>query len=577
MSPTPRPRRMRPARTTVVGGVRVLTEQARADTEKRAGEGGLRGWWARRILSSDDHRRVNAGRGGLDDEQPALPNSDAGAVRLSDRGYRGRGGGRARVVAATPEWRATTTQVAGLWPFAVGAAAPMLGTPIGEHLITGAAVHFDPMTAFLRKLITAPSLFVLALNGFGKSSLIRRIITGRVAAGDTVLVVGDTKPDYRDLVEQLGGQVIPVGYGQSVINPLDVGAYGLAVAQLPDPAQRREVAARVHAAQVTIVAGLIELVRGAPVADFEEVLLAAAVRVLYDPDAGGFTHERPPHLSDLLEVIGTGSDRLIAYAEEDTAAAYRASTKPLRRSLRALTEGPFGEVFDGPTTAPLDLSRPAVCIDVSGVPEGDAKLLAAVLMVCWSAGFGAIGAAHALADAELQPPRLFGVVMDEIWRVLSAGGDYMVDRVDALTRLQREFATWLVMCSHTLRDLTSFNSSASQAKGIGLFDRARAKIIGAVGPDEIERIRGSIGITETAKLLVTSWAAPLPASDTDHLDSPSGDEDTPPGMGCFLLLTGESSDSAGTPFRLHFTPTERTREVHNTNRRFDHEMRARQW
>ncbi|WP_141810555.1 hypothetical protein [Nocardia bhagyanarayanae] len=555
----------------MVGGVRVLSEDARASMEAAARRGGVRGWWARLMLSSDDHRRANAARRADSDEDTSVEGSEVAAPRLTDRGYRGRGGGRASVVAATPEWRATTTQVAGLWPFAVGASAPIVGTPIGTHYVTGAPVHFDPMSWFLKRIITAPTAFVLALNGFGKSSLIRRIITGRVAAGDTVLAVGDTKPDYRELVHVLGGQVISVGYGQSVINPLDVGALGQVISELDDPAHRRQIAARVQAAQVTIVAGLIELVRGARVADYEEVLLAAALRVLYDPDGGGFTHRRPPVLSDLLTVISTGSDSLAAYAEEDSAAAYRETTKPLRRSLRALIQGPFGEVFDGPSSVPLDLTRPAVCIDVSGVPEGDTKLLAAVLMVCWSTGFGAIAAAHTRSDAGLAPPRLFGLVMDEIWRVLSAGGDYMVDRVDALTRLQRELGTWLIMCSHTLRDLQSFNSASSQAKGIGLFDRARAKIIGPVGPDEIDRIRGSIGITETAKLLVTSWAAPRPPGEDDFA---GGYDDTPPGMGCFLIMTGESSaDAAGIPVHLEFTASERRAEIHNTNRRFDHELR----
>lgn len=560
MKGTKRAKAPRPARTEVLSGVRVLTTTARAQTETAASQTGIRGWWARLRLSSDDHRRATAtGR----EQRTAEDGFDRPLASATDRGFAGVGGGRASVVSRMPEWRSTTVQVAGLWPFAVGASAPTVGTPVGTHYITGAPVHFDPMSWFLKGFITSPIAFVLALNGFGKSSLIRRMVTGAVAAGETVLCLGDTKPDYRDLVERLGGQVVELGYGHGAINPLDVGALGQILDRLPDPDQQRRIAARVEAGQVQIVAGLIELVRGSRVADYEETLLAAGMRELYS-SAGGFTYDRPPLLEDLLDVISAGAERLLRFAEEDDTATYRASTKTLRRSLRALVEGPFGAVFNGHTATRLDLASPAVCVDVSRIPEGDTKLLAAVLMVCWSDGFGAVAAAHALTDAGLAPPRVFEVVMDEIWRVLGVG-EFMVDRVDALTRLNRPLGTGLIMCSHTVKDLSAFDSPAAQAKALGFFERARAKIIGPVGPDEIDRLRGAVGITDTEKLLVTSWAAPRPPSD-DDLDPTRAD--TPPGVGCFLLKTGEAGEP-GLPFRLEFTPAERSADIHNTNRRFE--------
>ncbi|MGF6885943.1 hypothetical protein ABIA39_007544 [Nocardia sp. GAS34] len=549
-------------RYTRLGGIAVLAPEARAVTERRAARGGIRAAWARVELSRDDHRRATAVRRIQDDGRDGF---DRPLARLTDRGYAGAGGGRSGVVPSTPEWRGTTAQVAGLWPFAVGATAPTVGVPVGSHYVTGAPVHFDPMSWFLRGYITAPSAFILALNGFGKSSLIRRLVTGAVAAGDTVLAMGDTKPDYRDLVETLGGQVVELGYGYGSINPLAVGTLGGVLNQITDPDQRRQITARVEASQVTIVSGLIELVRGARVADYEETLLVAGLRELYSP-TGGFTPERPPLLSDLLAVISAGTEHLRRSAEEDDELSYRSGTKMLRRSLRALVEGPWGDIFDRHTSTTLDLSSPAVCIDVSKVPEGDTKLLAAVLMVCWSEGFGAVAAAHALADAGLAPHRIFHVVMDEIWRVLGAG-EFMVDRTDALSRLQRPLGTGLIMCSHTIKDLSAYNSPAAQAKALGLFERSRAKIIGPVGPEEIDRLRAAVSISDTEKLLITSWAAPRPPTD-DHADH-TGAREIPPGTGCFLLKTGEANEP-GIPFRMSFVAAERDSDIHNTNRRFDH-------
>ena len=104
---------------------------------------------------------------------------------LSPRGYRGPGNGRVSYVEAPPEWRGTTVQVCGLFPWAVGASAPTVGVPVGPHLRTGATVCFDVINWFQRaRFLLNPSMFVLGLPGLGKSTFVRRQITG-LAAGST--------------------------------------------------------------------------------------------------------------------------------------------------------------------------------------------------------------------------------------------------------------------------------------------------------------------------------------------------------------------------------------------------------
>ncbi|MFD0361144.1 hypothetical protein ACFQZZ_06735 [Nocardia sp. GCM10030253] len=523
---------------------------------------GLRAAWATFRLRTDEIRRRNyAARA----EQTFEDGFDRSTAQLTDRGYAGPGGGRMNVVGRPVEYRATTAQVAGLWPWSVGAGAPLIGTPLGSHLHTGAPVCFDPMNWFMRgSFITAPSLFVLGLNGFGKSSLVRRIVLGGIAQGITPLILADVKPDYRKMVELVGGQVIDLGYGHGKLNPLAAGVLGSVVPMLDElPALQTQVLQDLRARQVTLVAGLVELVRGARVRDYEETLISTALRVLYRPGSG-YTPDQPPIMEHLLEVIVGGGEELMLDAGADNPEEYQVAIKGLRRSLRALTQGPFGAIFNGQTTVPIDTSAVAVCIDVSHIPTGDKKLKAAVMLACWADGFASVEAAHVLADAELGSQRYFQVVMDELWQVLGLG-DFMIDRVDELTRLQRGIGTALIMISHTIKDLQALGSEAAIAKALGFLERARAKIFGALPGEEIKRLDSTIPFTSAEEEMVTGWSAPQAL--TGEALKPGQQRPSPPGTGKFLLKIGEDR-RPGIPFHMEFTLSEKESGIHDTNQRF---------
>ncbi|KAF0847501.1 hypothetical protein [Nocardia caishijiensis] len=544
-------------------GPALLDDATRARYEMIAREqSGLRAAWATFRIHTDDLRRNNAQ---ARSEAVVKDGFDRTTAELTDRGYSGAGGGKMNVVGRPVEYRATTAQVAGLWPWSVGAGAPLIGTPLGSHLHTGAPVCFDPMNWFMRgSFITAPSLFVLGLNGFGKSSLVRRIVLGGIAQGITPLILADVKPDYRKMVELVGGQVIDLGYGHGKLNPLAAGVLGSVVPRLEEfPALQLQVLQDLRARQVTLIAGLVELVRGARVADFEETLIATALRILYQPGSG-YAPDKPPIMENLLEVIVAGGPELMLDAGADDEDEYAHAIKHLRRSLRALTQGPFGAIFNGQTSVPIDTGAVAVCIDVSHIPTGDKKLKAAVMLACWADGFASVEAAHVLADAKLGPQRYFQVVMDELWQVLGLG-DFMVDRVDELTRLQRGLATALIMISHTIKDLQALGSDAAIAKAIGFLERARAKIFGALPAEEISRLDSTVPFTSAEQEMVTGWSAPQAL--TGEALKPGQQRPSPPGTGKFLLKIGEDR-RPGIPFHMEFTVSEKESGIHDTNQRF---------
>lgn len=591
----------------------VLTDAERADLRQKLVDGRLHPlapWWRMRLVL-DEKTRQNLGLGadGSSESDVVVPVEASEpwrkAYKESERGLEGPGSGRAGVGGLFPEARGTTAQVPGLFPWTVGSGAPIVGPPLGSHLHTGMPVCYDATNWMVRGgFITAPITLVIALNGFGKSSMVRKMVTGSVAQKVTTLVLGDPKPDYRRQCELFGGQVATVGYGHQRMNPLDPGAMGTVLEQLAaaaaaasdDPERRddlealvRSVQADLRGRQVTTVAGLIELVRGRPLDDFETTLLATGIGLLYDEY--GFTNDNPPILEELRDLLIDGHPELYADAGLDAPAdwvkeplgekvagrhrageeksrerlKYEDAVLALRRSINALVRGEFGSVFNSrERNVRLDLNAPMIDVDVSRIPQSERKLRGAVLLTAWAEGMAAVEGAHVLADAGLAEMRTFHVVIEEMWQVLSLG-EAMVDRVNELTRLNRGIGTELTMITHSVGDGESLGSESARAKARGFFERSRVKIIGPIPRAEVTRLRQIISFSESEVALVTGWATPEAL--TGEPARPGEKAPPPPGMGKFLIKVGEG-EGPGIPFQTVFTPAESASGMHDTNQRF---------
>lgn len=176
---------------------------------------------------------------------------------------------------------------------------------------------------------------------------------------------------------------------------------------------------------------------------------------------------------------------------------------------------------------------------------------------CWSYGFGTVDVANALADAGLEPRRNYFVVLDELWRALRSGKG-MVDRVDALTRLNRSVGVGQIMISHTMSDLLG--------------------PAGRRGPDEGPRLRGAFrhgdlrwpaGLGDAAADLCDS---PLPpgAAETHLLAGPARvgltrSRRRTPDRGKFLIKVG---GRPGIPVQIGLTSIEKTDGLNDTDTRW---------
>ena len=467
------------------------------------------------------------------------------------RGWSGKAAGGVSYLQAPTEWRGTTVQVCGLWPYGAGSGSPMVGVPLGRNMLTGGTLCCDPISWFQRaNLISNPSAFFLGLPGLGKSSLARRMALGLAGFGVNPMIFGDIKPDYVDLIREMGGQVIELGRGRGAINVLDPGEAYEAAERLTGK-QRERVLADAHGRRLTMVGALITIMRGDPPTDREDSIVDRALKYLDEH------HEGVPVVGDLLKVIQDAPDELRHVAlDRGDLNRYRDITEGLEATLMGLSGGGrFGDIFSQQTTVPMKRDRPVV-FDVSSIEESESDLIAAVLLACWSYGFGAINVAHALADAGLEPQRNYFVILDELWRAIRAGRG-MVDRVDALTRLNRQRGVGMAMISHTMADLMSLPDEHDRMKARGFVERAGMVVCGGLPQSEMARLNEAVRMSAAEEKMLTEWSAP------PSWDSQSGREAEPPGLGKFLVKVG---GRPGIPFQVALTEVERG--VNDTNKRW---------
>ena len=452
-------------------------------------------------------------------------------------GWRRRDAGRAVHVAPGVEYQATTVQVAGLYPFTAGSGAPLLGVPVGRHLLWGESVLLDPFAWLAAGLITNTGMFVLGQPGAGKSALAKRLITGATATGTQAIILGDTKPDYTRIVRRLGGQVIQVGRGLDRINPLDAGPLGAALARMSGTDADR-LRLEVRGRRLTLLMALCGLIRdGGQVTNSEEVILGRSIDLL-----AGRLVDRAPVIPDVITVLEQGPDAVRAAARSTSQPDYRRRVDDLIATLRLLCEGTLAGVFDAATTTPIDLSAPAVSVDISRVAAAGDKLVAAAMLSTWSYGYAMIDAAAVLADCGLAPRRRYLAVMDELWRALR-GAPGLVEPADALTRLSRNLGVAQIMLTHSLDDLDALATAADRAKSRGMAERCAIKVLAALPGRELERIGQIVRLSTPERDLVASWAAPealVPGA--RH-----------PGRGRYLIKTGER---AGLPVAMHLVGDE---------------------
>ncbi|WP_255659606.1 helicase HerA domain-containing protein [Pseudonocardia sp. ICBG1293] len=435
-------------------------------------------------------------------------------------------------------WQATTSQVCGLFPFAVAGGAAPRGAPVGRHLHTGEPVGLDPAHWLRTGLVSNTGMWIQGQPGIGKSTIVKRLLTGLVAFGATAVIPGDVKGEYTPLVDHLGGTVWRLGRGLHSLNPLDAGPLRAALAAAIGT-ERAQLAETIRARRLSLLEALVVIARRGPITVTERRLLDTALDHTTTRDGAG----AEPVIPDILGVLTSPPTTLLAVTACDTDAQYRREARELVNTLALLCSGGMRGLFDRASTVTADLDTPALSLDISALDHDDDDVVAAAMLSAWAWAAGVITA------TTLGERRTVFRVQDELWRALRVAPG-LVELSDRVTRLGRSRGEISAQVTHSLDDLAALPTPEDRAKARGLAGRNAITVLGGMNAADLDRLHTITPLSAAESQMVRGWAAP-PTWVPGQLH---------PGRGKYLIKSGGRT---GLP--IHLTLTRDELDLYNTD------------
>jgi hypothetical protein len=355
---------------------------------------------------------------------------------------------------------------------------------IGDDLLGGSFV-FDPFELYAQGVISNPNMVVFGQIGRGKSAFVKTFLWRQAVFGRRAWVV-DPKGEYGDLAAAWGVRPVALRPGGAVrLNPLDPGPehVGGVVDGEGSTARRR----------MELLTSLASACLGRNLAPRERAALGVALVTATE-------RSEVPTVPAVVETLLTPT--------ANSAASLRTELRELLEDgrdvaleLRRLVHGDLCGMFDGPTTAGLDLSASLVVLDLSALYTSAAL---GILMACATAWLQAALArtASVRGGTERTSGQVF-LVVDESWAILSNLG--VARWLQSSWKLSRAFGVSNVAVLHRVSDLRSVGASDSEQVALaqGLLADSETRVIYAQSPGELAAASELLSLSSTEAELLT--------------------------------------------------------------------------
>jgi hypothetical protein len=379
-----------------------------------------------------------------------------------------------------PAHRATTVELRTLYPFVVPDDLGVNGCYIGREA-SGGHFCFDPWECYTRGKLTSPNMVVIGQIGRGKSAFVKSFIWRQRCFGRQCWVL-DPKGEYEAVALACGGSPLRLGPGLGLrLNPLDVGrATGPLGAE---GGGSRFGQAPVHQRRAELLGALLASSLGRPLQPEERAAADMALGAVEERSvvptlplvAEALLSPLPSH----ARALGTDTDGL------------RRDGRQVALELRRLVHGDLAGMFDGETSAGVDLRAGMVVLDLSRLYASPALGLLMVCALSWLQSALVAGSAKRL------------VVLDEAWAVLShlATARWL----QATFKLSRAYGVANVAVVHRLSDLKAAGQDGSQEQRLaeGLLADAETRVVFGQAPAEAERAGQLLGLSRTEQMLLS--------------------------------------------------------------------------
>lgn len=403
---------------------------------------------------------------------------------------------------SVPAHQLTTRHLGAAYPFLLGSDTGARGAVIGRDLL-GGVFAYDPFELYRQGVLSNPNMVVFGQIGRGKSAFVKTYLWRQAVFGHRAWVV-DPKGEYHALARRWGVQPIALRPGGPVrLNPLDpagphrptgggswlagANGWGSSVGA-PSPRQGPEASGAADQRQLALLATLATAALGRDLRPRERTALELAL-VTAGTQGGLLT------LPMVVEALLDPAPGVAARVRTERALLVE-DGRDVALELRRLVHGDLAGMFDGPTTAGIDLGAPLVVLDLSALYNSPAL---GILMTCATAWLQAAASGQ---ERSTGAGHQILVVVDEAWAILT---QLAVARwLQSSWKLSRARGVANMAVLHRISDLSAVGAQGSEQVGLaqGLLADSETRVVYAQPPGEAQRAAELLALSPTECELV---------------------------------------------------------------------------